>query len=235
MWKWVVRDYFAAFRWGKFKEWLKTGWWSILYFGLLMPLSLQLFEEPKEMVIYTCIVVPYMCVIISCNCHSMALPKVMYLCPMTEAQRQKYVEKSCILQIGVGGVLGGIMALVLWVTGFCNIVEAGILLFDSFSLAIALCGFGRVKPDERTKERMKLDVNTPLVMLGGIETLTLIFAMCSAMGMYIVICWETPVFWWVKWIFVGVAVLIQLPLTLRLLRNWDVTIRKAASYEESYL
>lgn len=236
MWKWVVRDYFTAFRGEQCKTWLKNSWWTVLYFGIFLPLISHLFDEPKHVFVYACIMLPLLFSIFTEGWHTLALPKVMYLCPLSQEERKEYIEKSCVFRIVFHSMIGITGVLLLLVTGHCGYVEAGVAVFHSVSWTIVLCGFDRNRVlDEKYRERMRSNGATQFMMSGMLETFSMLINACATFGFVGCLCWNTQVYWWVKWIFVGVAVLIQLPLTIRLLKNWDLAIEHAASYEESFL
>lgn len=232
MWKWVVRDYFAAFRGGKSKEGLKSAWWSIWYLGIFYPLMNDLYEDPKCMIIYATIAIPIIFGVVSGSVHSMALPKVMYLCPLKESVRKEYIEKSCIFRIFFVSLLGTIGAMALWISGLCDGVTAGVSISNIVAWAVLSCGFDHKKIDDSLKERFNTKES---YMVSIIEAADTTITLISAFGVACALCWDTPVYWWVKWIFVGVAVFLQVPLTVRLLKNWNMVVERAASYEKSFL
>lgn len=234
MWKWVVRDYFAAFRWEKSKEWLKNsnGWWLILYFGFLFPVCFNMWSSDKLFGVYFVMVLPIMFSAFSTAVHPMGLPKVMYLCPMEREIRREYIAKSYLFRMLVVVLLEVLVVTLLMLLGMADIVTACVIVANSIFWAIANSGLGHQWVDMLTRERLKSV--TPYA-LGNLATGLLMLSAFSQLGLVCVICWDNPVAWWVKWIFVAVALVIQLPLAIKLLQNWDIAINRAASYEASYL
>ncbi len=234
MWKWVVRDYFAAFRWEKSKEWLKNsnGWWMILYFGLLFPACFNMWSSDKLLGVYFLMVLPVMLSAFSTAVHPMGLPKVMYLCPMEQEKRREYIEKSYLFRMLVVVLLEVLVAVLLMMLGMADVVTFCVIVGNGIFWAIASSGLGHQRMDGLTRERLKSV--TPYA-LGNLATGLLMVSALSQFGLVCMLCWDNPVAWWVKWIFVAVALGFQLPFAIKLLQNWDIAINRAASYEESYL
>lgn len=234
MWKWVVRDYFAAFRWEKSKEWLKTGnaWWFILYFGLLFPSICGMWSSDQMVSVYYIMALPVMFSAFSTAVHPVGLPKVMYLCPMEQERREEYVAKSYLFRMLVVVLLEMMVAIVFLIWGIADVVTACVIVGNGLFWAIASSGLGHQWVDALTKERLKSA--TPYA-LGGLAAGLLLVSAFSQFGLVCMLCWDNPVAWWVKWIFVAVALFFQLPLAIKLLQNWNIAIKRAASYEASYL
>ena len=234
MWKWVVRDYFAAFRWERSKEWLKNnnGWWMILYFGFLFPACFNLWSSDKLLGVYFLMALPVMFSAFSTAVQPMGLSKVMYLCPMEQEKRKEYIAKSYLFRMLVVILLEVLVAVLMMLLGMTDIVTACVIVANGIFWAIANSGLGHQYVDALTRERLKSV--TPYA-LGNLATGLLMLSAVSQFSLVCVICWDNPVAWWVKWIFVAVALVFQLPLAIRLLQNWDIAINRAASYEASYL
>lgn len=234
MWKWVVRDYFAAFRWEKSKEWLKNsnGWWLIIYFSLMLPVNFNMWSKGLHIGIYLIVALPFLYGVVSVAVHDKALPKVMYLCPMEQGIRKEYIARSYLFRILMITLFNLVAALLLLIMGMVDTVIACMIVGNGTFWAVSASGLGRQRLEPAVMERLK--ATTPYAM-GNMETALGMVSTLSQIGLVCMLYWDTPVAWWVKWIFVGVAVVIQLPLAIRLLKNWDMTIERAASYEESYL
>ncbi|MBQ7776826.1 MAG: hypothetical protein IJ379_12990, partial [Lachnospiraceae bacterium] len=70
---------------------------------------------------------------------------------------------------------------------------------------------------------------------GMVESANLLFTLLSIFFSAAVLCWDTPVALWVEYIFVGFVVLVQIPLTVKLLTYWNQFMDRAVSYERSYM
>jgi len=234
MWKWVVRDYFAAFRWEKSKEWLKNsnGWWLVFYFSFMLPACSRIWSSSVSTKVYLMVVIPFIYGVFSVGIHDKALPKVMYLCPMEQKVRKEYIARSYLFRILMIVILNLVAAFFLLIMGLTDVVTACMIVGNGAFWAVAGIGLGRQRLDPAVKERLKA---TTSYAMGNMETGLGIVSALSQFGLVCILGWDTPVAWWVKWIFVGVAVVLQLPLAIRLLKNWDKTMERATSYEASYL
>ena len=72
-------------------------------------------------------------------------------------------------------------------------------------------------------------------MSGTMELFAIVANLLTTIGVMCLLHLDTTPARWEKWIFVGGVLIIQLPLNLRLLKNWNATMERAASYEESFL
>ncbi len=235
MWKWVIRDYFAAFRWEKLKSVGKNIWWSLIYFCVILPPMGQLCDTPKHMTTYFLVMLPVFLCITSSAVHSIRLPKVMHLCPIEERVKREYVEKSTVFRILFTSVVGitGVVLLVLF--DLCDGMMAFVLIADLVLLAVLLSGFCNLGESAifggNTEKKYPDMPHSARV----IETTNVCVTFISVFMAVYALCWDTPVAVWVKWIFIGFLVLVQIPLGVKLLTYWKLAVDRAVSYESSYL
>lgn len=234
MMKYIIKDYFVAFRWGKIKESYKSGgWWMYFYLLTLLPAITGFYDRAKDAACYLLVGVPIVFCLFSAPLHPMRLPKIMYLCPMDEKARRSYIEKSGYFRMAFSVLLGIIGALVLIVGGMCDWICGVGLVFNMVVLALFSCGinangYGTTDANgNRTFDTS--DARGVLEMWGIIITLI------SSLGYVAMLAWETTVAVWVKGIFIGVAVLIQLPIFLKYLTYWEGAVERAMNYERSYI
>ncbi|MBQ7776782.1 MAG: hypothetical protein IJ379_12760 [Lachnospiraceae bacterium] len=229
MWKWVIRDYFTAFRWAKLKAQWKNIWFSVFYFGLMLPCLWRMFETMETMRVYLLIFIPMLFGFLSNSLHTTKLPKAMHICPIEESLKRSYIEKAAVFRICFVALLGMIGTMVLVICGQCDAIMAGVLMADMIMMSILLCGLN---------ERTVLIADKPAANRGiatMVESTNLIFTLLSVFFSAAVLCWDTPVALWVEYIFVGFVVLVQIPLTVKLLTYWKQFMDRAVSYERSYL
>lgn len=104
MLKYVVRDYFRAFKWGNIKEtWRATSQTS---FTIFLVIWLELVEvncglgDIREQIVYTCaLYLPIAFAWFSAVIHPVQLTKMMYLCPVSKEERSRYVKQSYYFRI----------------------------------------------------------------------------------------------------------------------------------------
>ncbi len=234
MWRWVIKDYFAAFRWGKIKDWLKTGdWFWIVYFLVLLPYIFNFFEKDEYMIIYYILMIPAGYCLISEALHENMLPKLFYLCPMEKEERKGYVECKFVFAMLVPAMLGGIFAIILWVFSHCHPVTAIMYWVNVVILGIttsSCLGKRKVKIPKAGSALMQT-VNTSEGIVRG----NLIVTLFSILGMGMMLCNEVSIEGWCKWVFVSIAVFLQLPFTIKYLSGWNKAVENAVGYAKTKL
>ena len=99
MTQWVIKDYFNRLRWGSIKKSFQLGsGWIFFYFMIIIPLISGYYESRNVMLSYLLVMGPLQFCMFSSTLHSMALPKIMYLCPMDMESRRKYLMASYMMQ-----------------------------------------------------------------------------------------------------------------------------------------
>ena len=105
----VLEDYRDGFRWSRFKETYHYSMlWIYLYFFCFFPIMLDLNEKTELMGRYYMMALPLLFGIYSLSAIPIRLPKQMFLCPMNEAEREKYAKTLFIVRL-LGPVLFGVV------------------------------------------------------------------------------------------------------------------------------
>lgn len=234
MWRWVIRDYFVAFRWGKIKDWLKSGdWFWVVYFLMLLPYIFGFLEKDEYMVLYYIMMIPAGYCLISEALHENLLPKMFYLCPMEKEERKAYVERKFCFAMIVPAILGGIFAVILWVFSHCHPLTAIMYWVNVVILGILTSSFlGKRKVKiPKAGSYLKETVNAG----GAVLTSNLIVTLFSIFGMGMMLCNEVSIEGWCVWVFVSIAVFVQLPLTIKYLSGWNKAVENAVGYAKTRL
>lgn len=226
MWKWVVRDYFAAFRWEKVKEWLKSGaWWRAFYVGVFMPCMLV----RNSNMMYFLLCLPIMFCMIAEELHRENLPKLMFLCPMQREVRMKYVERTYIFRMLFSTAMGALVFGVIWILGHCDQVTMLLLVWNIWNLSLVFCGICNVKGPSNRDPKKETELVTRIG--GGSEGANMILSIGSIYVITCCLCWELGVGIAVKLFFLTISLLVQLPLVVKTLRKWKYSVGRAASFE----
>lgn len=158
MWKYVIADYFRAYKWGNVKQaWKATSGTSFSILALLVASGPILFDTTEEMVggvmvrlldleggLWTGVVlffayfVPMIFIWFSSVVHPVRLPKMMFLCPMGEEERRAYVYHAFRFRIifSMSIALAGLLVIILFF-GF-DWIEISAFLFNDFVLCMIL-------------------------------------------------------------------------------------------------
>lgn len=228
MWKWVIRDYFAAYRWEKVKVWLKRGsGWGVFYFGIFIPTMLC---NTAEAPMWRCLLLSWSMLfgLVSNGLHPEALSKIMFLCPMNREKRKQYIAHSYLFRILMTTGMGALAIGVLLALRMVSPLMALLYVWNVWILSVILCGMCNAKVFNPSEKEQALAYKVD----GTIATVNLILAgLVTYLIIVIVLCWKKEnMFWW-EVIFGGIAVLIQLPLIIQILKKWKENIRKAATFE----
>ena len=143
--KMVVRDYFGAFRWTKIKECYKSSvfgnWFLVVYLFVIFP---GLFLEGREIagdavgltIQYLVVMFLIAYGLFAAPLHPVGLSKLMYLCPMSEAERRKYVYQSYVFKVGFGMALTVVGVLVLIFTTGLNVAYGCFVIFAELGIVV---------------------------------------------------------------------------------------------------
>lgn len=234
MWRWVIKDYFAAFRWEKIKAWLKKGeWFWVFYFLFLVPVMCGFFETKQATLTYYLMVAPVGYCLAAEALHENMLPKMFYICPMDKEERKGYVKRKFLFAMLVPVFLGAVFAIVLWGMKICRPFTAIIYWVNVAILGIMTSScFGKRKVSVPDHSSLKGET---LYTGGAVETSDLLISMFAIMGMGIMLCDFASEESWAVWIFVSVAVFIQLPLTVKYLSGWNKAVENAVGYAKTKL
>lgn len=98
--KQAVRDYFMAYRTGRWKAVGYNGWFMAFYCLTIIPGMMQIFSMGIMKIIdfyVTAVVILY--AQYAAPFHPVTLPKLIHLCPMSEAQRRAYITKAYLFKV----------------------------------------------------------------------------------------------------------------------------------------
>ncbi len=210
----IIKDYFGAFRWSNFKTKVANLAYMVVYFTSILPVLGGFFEKAEYALIYFMIAIPIIHIMNSSCIHTMKLPKLMYMVPLSQEMKREYIVKSTIFRICFCTGLGVICALPILLLDLCNIVTFFLIIYNALTLALLLCGM---------TERSSIKVVNMCV------TFISIFLIACMLCMDVkLMTKEVPL------LFLIPAVLIQLPLTIKHMSYWNTAVDKAMSYEASY-
>ncbi len=232
MWKWVVRDYFAAFRWEKLKESLKGWGWMLIYFLCLWPALFDVYDSKQGALCYYVISVPFLLAIVSGSLHPIRLPKIMYLCPLTKEERKDYIRYSTIFCVVMNVLLGIIAVVILLGAKIVGLKIAGVLLWNMGITTLVFCGIAKKKAPNANPSVLE-QASASGKVAGAINFL---ISLSTTLVIIAIFCEEEQsMAGWAEWIFVGIVVLIQIPLMISMLKARRADMEDVASYERSYL
>lgn len=226
----IVRNYLAGFRWGQIKKaYAGGGVFEFMYSLILLPIFCRLYEKWEYILIYWMVMLPVMFCRFADPMHPMTLPKMMYLCPLSEEERRSFVRGSGRLHMAVPVLMEIISLVILGVGGLMDpICALGILLGISM-LSVWCCGMSRRDAKWCERYKVKFDMSTTE---GIREMFGIMFGIVSVFIFAFIRCWDDRVSVRAKLIWLGITAILQIPLALGQRRVWKKTVEEAAFYEK---
>lgn len=228
--KLAMRNYIRAFKWQNIKESYQNGTlFTLLYLGLILPI-IQCLGELDVAAIHILTFLPIVFTMFTSVLYPMALPKLMYLCPMSKEMRKKYIVSACYIRAGVPILLTLLILTFFLFSGITDwICALGILLNNTmFSLCLGsgtnVKGFGDI--DQRGYRSVPMNTAFSLCE-GGIIIVSMLLGFgYSAWGGI-----DSPL--WLKLSMLIITLLIPVPLTRYYLKYWPGSVENALFYENT--
>ncbi len=235
MLKKVMYDYLGYLKWGNIRKvYSNIGtWWIYLYMLTIFPLLTDI-DESSGLVAYYILIIPLLYAIMTLSVVPMKLPKQMFLCPMEEWERRKYIHTLFAVRLLIpflASIIGNFFVL-LMKKGHPLILFLQILAL----MSLLLCGsittwegsiwssqeIGNVKrvKDKRLKGLLVINilgmVGSIIVMVANITTMEKVTALTMGDG-----------------IFVGFSTIILVVLDVLVVRYYPVIVEMAVDYEQT--
>lgn len=237
----VVRDYFLSFHIGRLKEAYKNGsWWIFLYFPVV---TLTWFngdaEGPVHLPEKYAALLPMLFAIFQAPLVRIALPKMMYLCPMDEKSRLEYVRKLYWFKVAVPVLLALVATACAMLFGELSLPAAALILAETVLLTLdtsilsgimGISNMGGAQNSRKTPKRYSVlsGCETAGVGIGMLMMFALMGISSYGIGIGGLETWELICF-------LVVLVGIQLPLTVKIMTYLKPAFADALNYERSYL
>lgn len=232
--KMVIRDYFAAFRMDQIKANYAgsnlSGYWYLMACGLvILPALQQLFARPLEVIIrFYVTAVLLLFALYAALLHPVALSKLLYLCPMSEAERRAYIRKSYGFKIGfaVGlSVLGmGVLRMFGWINGVFG------LIVIAQTGAVAVCN-SLVTTDRKPACGGEKESFHRCESRDGWETLAIIVSLVCIFLTMLCAVWSKDFRDITAIVAAACMVCMELPLTLMMAGRVKPALERAIHYE----
>lgn len=231
----VVRDYFAAFRIERIRTVYRGSnsfancWYLAAYVLVVMPASLGVFMKSPDVILrfyVTAVVVLF--ALYATLLHPVTMPKLFYLCPMSERERRDYIRKAFGFKIGFAMGLSALGMGGLWMLGKVNGIFG--LLVVAETGAIAVCN--------SIEEQGQLsdcagEKKSSIVYAGkdGWAVLAKIVSLCCVFFIMLYTVWSED-FWDIMAVIVVVClVCLELPLTILMIKRVGPALERAMNYE----
>ncbi|MBR3823758.1 MAG: hypothetical protein IKJ39_01010 [Lachnospiraceae bacterium] len=229
MWRWVIKDYFSNFSWYKISARMKGGnWFWVIYMFTIVPLVCRMFERWEYTAIYYLMMLPIGFCMASAALQKNRLSKIFYICPMEKTMRRAYVERKFLFSVLVSAFGGCVSTVLLLLLQLCHPVTAGVYFFNLLVISVFSDKVFIQTVEIPKDSAIRLET---VESQGSTESVALLLSVIGTCGMGMVLSFGPSVESWCKWIFLGGAVLIILPLTIKGLTGWNAAVERALSYE----
>lgn len=229
----IICDYIDGFRWSRIRQvYQKGGWYTYLYFITVFPVFTGFYEKAEEAVTYYLVMMPILFCMFASPMHPMAMPKIMYLCPLDRHKRYQYISWSGYLHIIVPFLLGLLGILGLAVLGKTDFLSASGILINVTLMSVFCCGINRKGFGDSTPDGKRcFNMNSGW---GVCETAGIMITMISDYCYSALLCCYHPVYHWAIWILLCFGILVQVPLAICYLKGWQGAVERALDYETAY-
>ena len=229
----ALEDYRDGFRWSRFKETYHFSMlWMYVYLLSLFPVIIDLNEKPELLQRYYAMVLPLLFGIYSLSAVPIRLPKQMFLCPMNEAEREKYAKTLFMVRL-LGPVLFGVVTYS--VSAIAGWLDARLLLFEYFGLvSMMICGSITSWPGstwERSDTKLKRLTNPELKGLYAPTMVGLIDAVSCQL--LVTVAWDGEADMIFN-ILVAIFGVVLIVCDIYVLRYLKPVIKNCITYEMSY-
>ena len=229
----VLKDYRDGFRWSRFKETYHYNMlWMYLYFLAFFPVIIDLNEKTELLARYYAMALPFLFGVYSLSAIPIRLPKQMFLCPMNEAEREKYAKTLFVVRL-LGPVLFG--AVTYSVAAVAGWLDTRLLWFEYFGLvSMMICGSITSWPGstwERNDTKLKRLMIPELKGLYAPTMAGLIDAICCQL--LVTVAWDGEPDMMFN-ILIAISGLILIVCDIYVLRYFKPVIKNCITYEMSY-
>lgn len=235
MLKKVIHDYLGYLRWGNIRRvYSNIGtWWIYPYMLTIFPLLTDI-DESSGLAAYYMLTIPMLFAIMTLTVVPMKLPKQMFLCPMEEQERRRYIQELFAVRLLIPFLIGAIGSFVVLVMkkGHPLILCLEILALISLLLCGSITSWegsvwsneenGNVKrvKDKRLKGLVVINVlGVPSSIIALIINTTMmenVTALTMGDGIYI-----------------GISTVILVVLDILVVRYYPVILEMAVDYERT--
>lgn len=210
-----------------------TGFW-LLYWFLIFPTVMSIFEEKRKAVIYVSFVCGMVLSSLLGRTCPMRLPKIMYLCPMEAKERRQYLVISYVTKIILVTLLSCVVEAIPYTMGCVAWYEAVIAVFSIVMAAIGMnmAGGNRTfqSSDEKDIALKKRCSSYPLWLMGQ-QIYAMFYYVIMFLGREMVAGENMP---WLTMVLYLILSVINLLLTLMLLTFFRRTTEVLMNYEMVY-
>ena len=229
----VLEDYRDGFRWNRFKETYHYSMlWMYLYLQCFFPIIMDLNEKTEMLARYYAMALPLLFGIYSLSAIPIRLPKQMFLCPMNEAEREKYAKMLFVIRL-LGPVLFGLVTYS--IAAIAGWLDVRLLGFEFLGLvSMMICGSITSWPGstwERSDTKRKRLTNPELKGLYAPTMVGLIDAVCCQL--LVTVAWDGEADMMFN-VLVAICGILLIVCDIYVLRYFKPVIKNCITYEMSY-
>ena len=229
----VLEEYRDGFRWNRFKETYHFSMlWMYVYLLCFFPVIIDMNEKPELIPRYYAMALPLLFGIYSLSAIPIRLPKQMFLCPMNEAEREKYAKMLFVIRL-LGPVLFGLVTYS--IAAIAGWLDVRLLGFEFLGLvSMMICGSITSWPGstwERSDTKRKRLTNPELKGLYAPTMVGLIDAVCCQL--LVTVAWDGEADMMFN-VLVAICGILLIVCDMSVLRYFKPVIKNCITYEMSY-
>lgn len=227
MWKMVMGEYFKSFTWGNINENIKNT--SLTLFPILVGVQQIIYGvfDSDKIVVFLLVILPLVFNSISTACFSAGLSKIMHLCPMNEGERKDYLNKKCMVKIGVSSIVSLISGITYLCMGGYPLYAVAMVLNHCALHICAACDTNTYGWGTRdVKGNYVIDEGSSRGLLEFFIRTVVYFIAVVQMG----VCVEPGSLVGSLWM-LGITLAIELPMVIWFVKHWPEYVEKELCYE----
>jgi len=221
--KYIIRDFFSAFRINNLKQNKVLFTWVYLtvYIICISTFANRGWSDRqiawRNIIAENALFLPIVFSLCSVMAHPVQLAKMMYLCPMSPEERRTYIYVSYYFRIGMHMLVSIAGLCIVAAYTYCDVVSMIQILLNDALVATML------------NHRQQTGDRGSAMVVGEILFLT---ALLSNAVQFCIVCDLTPDSW-IQWVLFFLFCLVQLPLEIRYVKYIRRELRRAVYYENS--
>ena len=228
MLKYIVSEYFRAYKWGNFKAlWKKEDrayvWFTIYW--MISALSGGFLREDftvKDCLMLLAVYLPMLCIGCSGIIHPVRLSKMMYLCPVSAEERKRYIYQSYYFRIGIHMCIAMIGTVLLTLFTYWDVISCLEILLCDLAVSLFIPSAKEVNED-----MWKIEKGV------GYKIVIMVIAVILNMVQLVIISDSEPHIA-AKTIVFCVLLFIELPLSVKYYKKYVQNELRDAVYFEKY-
>lgn len=221
MTKYIIRDFFSAFRISRLKQ--NKASFACVYLTVYI-ICISIFSNRswsdkqiawRNIIVENALFLPMIFSFCSVMAHPIQLAKMMYLCPMSPWERRTYIYGSYFFRLGVHMLVSIAGLCIVVANAYCDVFSMIQILINDALVAVML------------NHRQQAGDRGSGMVIGEILFLTALLSNAVQFG----IVYDMTPDRWIQWVLFFLFCFVQMPLEIRYVKYIRRELRRAVYYE----